>query len=96
MLPIHLFRTNKELILDGLKKKNFKDLDLVDKIINIETNWKQFYSNWDFKLWHFNDMNQFIYQKFFNYHRAFHSCLNKIDIFKYFVLNSIIYNASKK
>ena len=57
-----------------------------DKIINIETNWKQFYSNWDFKLWHFNDMNQFIYQKFIKYHRAFHSCLNKIDIFKYFVL----------
>ncbi len=36
MLPIQLFRTNKELILEGLKKKNFKDLDLVDKIIDID------------------------------------------------------------
>ncbi len=36
MLPIQLFRQNRELILDGLKKKNFKDLDLVDKIINID------------------------------------------------------------
>ncbi len=36
MLPIQLFRQNKDLVLDGLKKKNFKDLDLVDKIINID------------------------------------------------------------
>src|ERR1019366_8626942 len=36
MLPIHLFRTNKELILEGLKKKNFKEPELVDKIINID------------------------------------------------------------
>jgi seryl-tRNA synthetase len=36
MLPIQLFRQNKDLILDGLKKKNFKDLDLVDKIIGID------------------------------------------------------------
>ncbi len=33
MLPIQLLRTNKELILEGLKKKNFKDLGLVDKIL---------------------------------------------------------------
>ncbi len=36
MLPIHLFRTNKELILEGLKKKNFKEPELVDKIIDID------------------------------------------------------------
>ncbi len=36
MLPIHLFRQNKELILDGLKKKNFRDTDLVEKIVNID------------------------------------------------------------
>ena len=36
MLPIHLFRQNKELILAGLKKKNFKDTDLVDTILNID------------------------------------------------------------
>ena len=36
MLPIQLFRTNKELILEGLKKKNFKETDLVDKIIGVD------------------------------------------------------------
>ena len=36
MLPIHLFRQNKELVLEGLKKKNFKELELVDKIVNID------------------------------------------------------------
>jgi len=36
MLPIQLFRANKELVLAGLKKKNFKDLELVDKVINID------------------------------------------------------------
>ncbi len=36
MLPLHLFRTNKELILEGLKKKNFKEPELVDKIISID------------------------------------------------------------
>jgi seryl-tRNA synthetase len=36
MLPIQLFRTNKELILEGLKKKNFKELDLVDKIVHAD------------------------------------------------------------
>ena len=36
MLPIQLFRTNKELILEGLKKKNFKEMDLVDRIIHAD------------------------------------------------------------
>ncbi|PZF73139.1 serine--tRNA ligase [Taibaiella soli] len=36
MLPIHLFRQNKELIVDGLKKKNFKELELVDTIISVD------------------------------------------------------------
>ena len=36
MLSIQLFRQNKELILAGLKKKNFKDLELVDKIISVD------------------------------------------------------------
>ncbi len=36
MLPIQLFRQQKELILEGLKKKNFKDIDLVDKIISLD------------------------------------------------------------
>jgi seryl-tRNA synthetase len=41
MLPIQLFRTNKELILDGLKKKNFKEPELVDKIISIDERRRQ-------------------------------------------------------
>ena len=36
MLPIQLFRQQKELILEGLKKKNFKDIDLVDKIVSLD------------------------------------------------------------
>lgn len=36
MLPIQLFRTNKELIVEGLKKKNFKELDIVDTIIRLD------------------------------------------------------------
>ncbi len=36
MLPIQLFRQNKELVLEGLKKKHFKDLSLVDKIIETD------------------------------------------------------------
>jgi seryl-tRNA synthetase len=36
MLPIQLFRQSKDLILEGLKKKNFKDTDLVDKIISLD------------------------------------------------------------
>ena len=36
MLSIHLFRQNKELILEGLNKKNFKETELVDKIISID------------------------------------------------------------
>ena len=41
MLPIHLFRTNKDLILEGLKKKNFKDLELVHRIISIDEHRRQ-------------------------------------------------------
>ncbi len=33
MLPIQLFRQNKELVLQGLAKKNFRETELVDKII---------------------------------------------------------------
>ncbi len=36
MLPIQLFRTNKEQVLEGLKKKNFKEPGLVDKIIELD------------------------------------------------------------
>jgi seryl-tRNA synthetase len=36
MLPIQLFRTNKDLILEGLKKKNFKQPELVDKVIELD------------------------------------------------------------
>ncbi len=36
MLPIQLFRQNKELVLQGLKKRNFKDLALVDTVIALD------------------------------------------------------------
>jgi seryl-tRNA synthetase len=41
MLPIQLFRNNKELVLEGLVKKNFKDLSLVDKIISTDEHRRQ-------------------------------------------------------
>ncbi|MBS1584857.1 MAG: serine--tRNA ligase [Bacteroidetes bacterium] len=41
MLPIQLFRQNKELILEGLKKKNFKEPELVDKIIELDEQRRQ-------------------------------------------------------
>lgn len=41
MLPIHLFRQNKELVLEGLKKRNFKELHLVDEIISIDEKRRQ-------------------------------------------------------
>ena len=41
MLPIHLFRNNKELVLAGLEKKNFKDIGLVDKIISTDEHRRQ-------------------------------------------------------
>lgn len=36
MLPLQLFRQEKEKILEGLKKKNFKEPELVDKIIALD------------------------------------------------------------
>jgi len=41
MLPIHLFRQNRELILEGLKKKNFKEPELVDAIISLDERRRQ-------------------------------------------------------
>lgn len=36
MLPIQLFRQDKELIVAGLTKKNFKEIELVDQIITMD------------------------------------------------------------
>lgn len=36
MLPIQLFRQDKDRILAGLQKKNFKELDLVEKVIALD------------------------------------------------------------
>lgn len=41
MLPIQLFRQEKERVLEGLKKKNFKETDLVDKIILLDEQKRQ-------------------------------------------------------
>jgi seryl-tRNA synthetase len=36
MLPIQLFRQDKERVVAGLQKKNFKEIELVDKIIELD------------------------------------------------------------
>jgi seryl-tRNA synthetase len=36
MLPIQLFRQHRELVIEGLKKKNFRELELVDAIIKLD------------------------------------------------------------
>ena len=41
MLPIQLFRHNKELILEGLKKKNFKETELVHQVISTDERRRQ-------------------------------------------------------
>lgn len=41
MLPIQLLRQNKELVLEGLKKKNFKETELVDKILDLDERRRQ-------------------------------------------------------
>lgn len=41
MLPIQLFRQEKERVLEGLKKKNFKELELTDKIIELDERRRQ-------------------------------------------------------
>lgn len=41
MLPLHLFRAEKDRIIAGLKKKHFKELHLVDEIISIDERRRQ-------------------------------------------------------
>lgn len=41
MLAVQLFRQNKELIIEGLKKKNFKELQIVDDIISLDEKRRQ-------------------------------------------------------
>ena len=41
MLSLQLFRQNKDLIIEGLKKKNFKDLAIVDAIIALDEKRRQ-------------------------------------------------------
>ncbi|MCB0695755.1 MAG: serine--tRNA ligase [Chitinophagaceae bacterium] len=36
MLPIQLFRQNRDLVIAGLEKKNFKEIELVDRIIGLD------------------------------------------------------------
>lgn len=36
MLQLGFIRSNRDLVLDGLKKKNFSDMDLVDQIISLD------------------------------------------------------------
>lgn len=41
MLPIQLFRQEKELVLEGLKKKYFKETELVERIIELDERKRQ-------------------------------------------------------
>jgi len=41
MLSLQLFRQHKELVVEGLKKRNFKDLSVVDAIIDIDERRRQ-------------------------------------------------------
>lgn len=41
MLTLQLFRQNKDLILDGLKKKNFKEPEIVEAIISLDEQRRQ-------------------------------------------------------
>jgi seryl-tRNA synthetase len=41
MLPIQLFRQEKERVLEGLRKRNFKEPELVDKIIALDEQRRQ-------------------------------------------------------
>ena len=41
MLPIQLLRQNKELVLEGIRKKNFREPELVDIIIGIDERRRQ-------------------------------------------------------
>lgn len=41
MLPLHLFRAEKDRVIAGLKKKHFKDLNLVEEIASIDERRRQ-------------------------------------------------------
>ena len=41
MLQISYIRDNKDLVIKGLKKRNFKELDLVDRAIALDENRRQ-------------------------------------------------------
>ena len=41
MLPIQLFRQDKERIIAGLQKRNFKELDIVDRVIELDEQRRQ-------------------------------------------------------
>ncbi|HRO41360.1 MAG TPA: serine--tRNA ligase [Flavipsychrobacter sp.] len=47
MLPIQLFRQEKEKIITGLQKKNFKEIEVVDKIIELDERRRQIQSESD-------------------------------------------------
>lgn len=41
MLSIQLFRQNRDAVVEGLKRRNFKELDLVDKVISLDEQRRQ-------------------------------------------------------
>jgi len=45
MLGLHFIRENKDAILKGLKKRNFKQPELIDKIIALDQDRRSLQSN---------------------------------------------------
>ena len=41
MLQIQLLRNNKDLVIEGLKKKNFKNLDIIDEILDLDEKYRK-------------------------------------------------------
>lgn len=46
MLQVNFLRDNKERVLEGLKKRQFKNLELVDEAIATDEERKKFSLNW--------------------------------------------------
>ena len=54
--------------------------------IELTTEWKQFYPNWNYKIWHYLEINHMILRNYRIYHRLYHSYNNKSYVIKFFIL----------
>jgi seryl-tRNA synthetase len=58
MLQVNFLRENKERVLEGLKKRNFKELDLVDAAINADDERKKLQFELDSQLSEMNKISK--------------------------------------